>query len=116
MEDSKIRSGSKEKSEMDLSEIEERFYIPVSKEEFLKATKKTREQITDKARDTIQASGVAEKDIKNLIFTGGTSLIPSIAGSIQELCPKAEVKKISTFAAVSSGLALEALHRYGRDH
>lgn len=113
-EDSKIRLGNKEKSEMDLSEIEDRFYLPISKEEFLKSTKNVREQIVKKAEDTVKASGVKPDAIKNIIFTGGTSLVPPIAHAIQSVCPKAEVKKISTFSAVGSGLALDAYHRFGR--
>lgn len=115
VEDSKIRLGNKEKSEMDLSEIEEHFYVSISKNDFLTATQSIRKQIIAKADDTIRASGVNPANIKNIIFTGGTSLVPSISEGIQALCPKAQIKKISTFSAVGSGLALDAMHRYGHE-
>jgi len=112
-EDSKIRLSQQEKSELDLTEIEPDFYIPVTKEEFLKSTREVRQRIVLKAYETLKMSGAKPDDIKNIIFTGGTSLVPAISEKIRGLCPKAQVQKISTFSAVGEGLALDAAHRYG---
>ena len=113
-EHAKIDLSGSENTKMDLKEIEKDFLIPISKKEFLEATQKSQNQIIEKAKETIQQAGIKGSQIQNIIFTGGTSLVPSISEGIKELCPNAEVKKISTYASVGSGLALEALRRYGK--
>lgn len=115
VEAAKICLSSREKAEMDLCEIESDFYLPISKQAFLGATNKIRGQIISKAAETIKNSGVNPNNIQNIVFTGGTSLVPEISQGIQSLCPNAKVRKISTYAAVGSGLALEALKRYGKE-
>ncbi len=115
VEAAKICLSSRENAEMDLCEIEPDFYLSISKKAFLGATNKIREEIISKAKETIQNSGVNPNNIQNIIYTGGTSLVPEIAQKIQSLCPNAKSKKISTYASVGSGLALEALRRYGRE-
>ena len=102
-----------DETRMNLNEIEKGFFIPISKEDFLSATHKACHQIIHKAQETIDAAGITGDQIQNIIFTGGTSLVPSISKGIRALCPVAEVKNISTYAAVGSGLALEAWRRYG---
>lgn len=71
--------------------------------------------LISKAAETIKNSGVNPNNIQNIVFTGGTSLVPEISQGIQSLCPNAKVRKISTYAAVGSGLALEVLKRYGKE-
>ena len=115
VEDSKIRLGKQEKSEMDLSEIEDGFYVKLTRQDFLKNTEEPREKIVSKARETIKSSGVGGEKIKSIIYTGGTSLVPSITDEINSMCPNASIKKISTFSAVGKGLALEALRRYSKN-
>lgn len=113
VEDAKINLSATNNTQIDLSEIEKEFYLPLTKEDFLNATQKARTQIIKKAKDTIQSAGIHPDEIQNIIFTGGTSLIPELNQEIQALCPNAQVRKISTYAAVGSGLALEAWRRYG---
>ncbi len=113
VEKTKIALSKQNQTTMDLSEIEKEFYLPVTKEDFLNATEKPREKIISKAAETIKNAGINADKIQNIIFTGGTSLIPQISKDIQALCPNAQVRKISTYASVGSGLALEALRRYG---
>ncbi|MBO7243835.1 MAG: Hsp70 family protein [Alphaproteobacteria bacterium] len=112
-ERAKIDLSSKDETRMNLNEIEKGFFIPISKEDFLSATHKACHQIIHKAQETIDEAGITGDQIQNIIFTGGTSLVPSISKGIRALCPVAEVKNISTYAAVGSGLALEAWRRYG---
>ena len=114
-EDAKIRLSEKDKSELDLTEIEPKFYVPVTKEEFLKSTQEVRQKIVSKANETLKMSGADPDQVKNIIFTGGTSLVPSVSEGIRKFCPKAKVRKISTFSAVGEGLALDAFHRYGKE-
>lgn len=113
-ERAKINLSSAKETKMNLSEIEKNFYIPISKDDFLNATQKVRSAIIAKAKETIMQAGIKPEQIENIIFTGGTSLVPSLYNAIQELCPNACVQKISTYAAVGSGLAVEAWRRYGK--
>ena len=115
VEGAKISLSQRDKTEMDLSEIDPTLYLSMNKDEFLSSTQTVRNKIISKAKETITNSGIKPNKIQNLIFTGGTSLVPAISQEIQNLCPNAQVRKISTFSAVGSGLALESFRRYGRE-
>ena len=84
-EHAKIDLSNNEKTKMDLKEIEKDFFIPILKDEFLSAIQKSQTQIIEKAKETIQQAGINGKQIQNIIFTGGTSLVPSISKGIKEL-------------------------------
>ncbi len=112
-EKAKITLSEKEQAQIDLTELESDFYISVLKQEFLQATREVCTRILAKAEETLTAAGVSPAQIKNIIFTGGTSLVPSLSDGIKNLCPEARVKQISTFSAVGEGLALDAFHRFG---
>ena len=115
VEAAKVCLSAREKTEMDLCDIEEDFYLPITKQAFLGATSKTRNQIIEKAKETIQQAGIKGEKIQNIIFTGGTSLVPAISDKIKALCPNASVQKISTYGAVGAGLALESYRRYAKE-
>lgn len=113
-EKAKIDLSSSPKTTLNFTPIEKDFMIFLSKEEFLSATLKTRDKIIQKAKETILNAGISPEKINSLIFTGGTSLVPSLSKGIKDLCPNAVVQNISTYASVGNGLAIEAYRRYGK--
>lgn len=63
--------------------------------------------------ETLTRGGVTAGAVDSLILTGGSTLVPAVAGRLQALFPGAEVIRTDVLGSVGLGLALEARRIYG---
>jgi hypothetical chaperone protein len=63
--------------------------------------------------ETLKRAGVAPEAIDSLILTGGSTLVPAVAGRLQGRFPGAEVIRTDVLGSVGLGLALEAKRIFG---
>ncbi|MBJ3785165.1 Hsp70 family protein [Devosia sediminis] len=63
--------------------------------------------------ETLLQAGVVAGAVDSLILTGGSTLVPAVAGRLQALFPEAEVVRTDVLGSVGLGLALEAKRVFG---
>ncbi len=63
--------------------------------------------------ETLKRAGVVSAAVNSLILTGGSTLVPAVAGRLQALFPEADVVRTDVLGSVGLGLALEARRIYG---
>lgn len=63
--------------------------------------------------ETLRRAGVGPDAVDSLILTGGSTLVPSVAGRLQELFPEADVVRTDVLGSVGLGLAMEAKRVFG---
>jgi hypothetical chaperone protein len=63
--------------------------------------------------ETLTRAGVGAGAVDSLILTGGSTLVPAVAGRLQALFPEAEVVRTDVLGSVGLGLALEAKRVFG---
>lgn len=63
--------------------------------------------------ETLRRAGVGAEAVDSLILTGGSTLVPAVAGRLQALFPEAEVVRTDVLGSVGLGLAMEAKRVFG---
>lgn len=63
--------------------------------------------------ETLKRAGVGPEAVDSLILTGGSTLVPAVAGKLQGLFPVAEVVRTDVLGSVGLGLAIEAKRIFG---
>lgn len=111
-EAAKVALSTKEKTIIDLYEVEPYLYKNIDREKFEETVSEEVGQIIGKAADTIKMAQIPAQKIDTILLTGGTSKVPIIRDSLKNLCPNATIQKIDTFSSVARGLTIEALKRY----
>ena len=62
---------------------------------------------------TLRAAGIAAAQVDSLILTGGSTLVPAVAGRLSALFPEADIVRTDVLGSVGLGLALEARRIFG---
>jgi hypothetical chaperone protein len=63
--------------------------------------------------ETLRRAGVGPAAVDSLILTGGSTLVPAVAGRLQALFPEADVVRTDVLGSVGLGLAMEAKRVFG---
>ena len=63
--------------------------------------------------ETLRRAGVSAGQVDSLILTGGSTLVPAVAGRLSGLLPEAEIVRTDVLGSVGLGLALEAQRIFG---
>ena len=63
--------------------------------------------------ETLKRAGVGREAVDSLILTGGSTLVPAVAGQLQGLFPEADVVRTDVLGSVGLGLAMEAKRVFG---
>ncbi|KKB09030.1 Hsp70 family protein [Devosia chinhatensis] len=63
--------------------------------------------------ETLRRAGIGSGAVNSLILTGGSTLVPAVAGRLQALFPDADVVRTDVLGSVGLGLALEARRLFG---
>ncbi|MET0438054.1 MAG: Hsp70 family protein [Devosia sp.] len=63
--------------------------------------------------ETLRRAGVGAEAVDSLILTGGSTLVPAVAGRLQALFPEAEVVRTDVLGSVGLGLAIESKRVFG---
>lgn len=61
----------------------------------------------------LRQAGLRHEAVDSLILTGGSTLVPAVAGRLRALFPEAEVVRTDVLGSVGLGLALEAKRIFG---
>ena len=71
------------------------------------------ERLEDTISDALRLAGLVADQVDSLILTGGSTLVPAVAGRLRALFPEAEVVRTDVLGSVGLGLALEAKRIFG---
>ncbi len=63
--------------------------------------------------ETLKRAGIMADAVDSLILTGGSTLVPAVAGRLSALFPDAQVVRTDVLGSVGLGLALEAKRVFG---
>ncbi|KKB76421.1 heat-shock protein [Devosia soli] len=63
--------------------------------------------------ETLRRAGLGRAAVDSLILTGGSTLVPAVAGQLQGLFPDADVVRTDVLGSVGLGLAMEAKRVFG---
>ncbi len=63
--------------------------------------------------ETLTRAGVKAEDVDSLILTGGSTLVPLVAGRLRGLFPEADLVRTDVLGSVGLGLALESRRLFG---
>lgn len=115
--------GRVEEAKIALSEAEEtRFVFPVREREISTSitVAELGQALADSIRrleaailETLRRAGVGREAVDSLILTGGSTLVPAVAGRLQALFSEAEVVRTDVLGSVGLGLAMEARRVFG---
>jgi hypothetical chaperone protein len=65
------------------------------------------------ARDTVQAAGVAPRDVNAIYFTGGSTGLAFLSGALAAAFPAAKAVFGDRLASVATGLGIHARRVFG---
>jgi len=115
--------GRVEEAKIALSDVAEtRFAFPVRDREIVTAISvddlgaalaASIRRLEETIAETLKRAGVTQDAVDSLILTGGSTLVPAVAGRLQALFPEAEVVRTDVLGSVGLGLAVEARRVFG---
>lgn len=113
VERAKIALSDEDRARIALDWLEGGLALPATRAGLDGATAPLAERLQATVRDTLAAAGLGAADIDVVVFTGGTSLVPSVRAAVCGVVPDATVVDADRFGAVGLGLTIEAQRRYG---
>lgn len=113
VEDSKIELTEARHRVIDLERIEPGLRVELTRHLFEDAIEPLLQRIRDSVTQLLADAGVGVEQVDTVFFTGGSSGIPALRGSVAALLPNARHVEGNTFGSIGSGLAIEAKKRYG---
>ena len=70
-------------------------------------------RIVQAARDTVQAAGIATRDVSAIYFTGGSTGLAFLSGALAAAFPDAKAVFGDRLASVATGLGIHARRLFG---
>lgn len=113
VEDSKIALTHADRHAVDLGRIEEGLGAALSRSLFESSITAHLERIGGSVTELLARAGSKADQVDTLYFTGGSSAVPALRQSVAALLPQARILEGDPFGGIGSGLAIEALRRYG---
>lgn len=90
-----------------------RFDVALTREAFIEAISQSVESVEAALRDCLALAGVASADISTVFLTGGSASIPFVRQRLAPIFANARIVQGDVFGSVGTGLALDALRRFG---
>ncbi|MFC3609256.1 Hsp70 family protein [Stutzerimonas tarimensis] len=113
VEQSKIALTREPARLVDLQRIEAGLAVELDRSLFEAAIKGPLERVSQSIGRLLQDAGVRADGVDTVFFTGGSSGIPALRQRVAAMLPGARSVEGNTFGSIGSGLAIEALKRYG---
>ncbi|MBK9217914.1 MAG: Hsp70 family protein [Uliginosibacterium sp.] len=113
VEDAKIALSDTEETGLLLDEMFPGLSTQLSREGFAAATKDLVDRTAATVAELLRRASVTAEAVDTLFFTGGGSGVMSLRQAIEAVVPHARVCEGDRFGSIGSGLALEAMRRYG---
>lgn len=113
VENSKIELTHADRLSLDLSHIEKDLSAELTRPLFEESIAQLLARIQASVNQLLASAGVSHEQINTVFYTGGSSGIPALRHSIDQLLPQARKAEGDQFGSIGSGLAIEAFKRYG---
>jgi hypothetical chaperone protein len=107
-EEAKIGVAAGGETLIDLDEVEDDLRLAFDEAQLIKAGHDETLRIVQAARDTVQAAGVATRDVDAIYFTGGSTGLTFLSGAIAAAFPDAKAVFGDRLASVATGLGIHA--------
>jgi hypothetical chaperone protein len=112
-EEAKIGVAAGGETLIDLDEVEDDLRLAFDEAQLIKAGHDETLRIVQAARDTVQAAGVATRDVDAIYFTGGSTGLTFLSGAIAAAFPDAKAVFGDRLASVATGLGIHARRIFG---
>jgi hypothetical chaperone protein len=112
-EEAKIGVAAGGETMIDLELVEEDLRLAFDEAQLIKAGHDETLRIVQAARDTVQAAGVAPRDVGAIYFTGGSTGLAFLSGALSAAFPEARPVFGDRLASVATGLGIHARRLFG---
>ncbi|MFM0226024.1 Hsp70 family protein [Paraburkholderia dipogonis] len=112
-EEAKIGVAAGGETVIDLDEVEDDLRLAFDEAQLIKAGQDETLRIVQAARDTVQAAGVATRDVNAIYFTGGSTGLAFLSGALAAAFPDAKAVFGDRLASVATGLGIHARRLFG---
>lgn len=112
-EEAKIGVAAGGETMIDLELVEEDLRLAFDEAQLIKAGHDETLRIVQAARDTVQAAGVAPRDVGAIYFTGGSTGLAFLSGALAAAFPQAQPVFGDRLASVATGLGIHARRLFG---
>jgi hypothetical chaperone protein len=112
-EEAKIGVEAGGETMIDLELVEEDLRLAFDEAQLIKAGHDETLRIVQAARDTVQAAGVAPRDVGAIYFTGGSTGLAFLSGALSAAFPDARPVFGDRLASVATGLGIHARRLFG---
>ena len=112
-EEAKIGVAAGGETIIDLELVEEDLRLAFDEAQLIKAGHDETLRIVQAARDTVQAAGVAPRDVGAIYFTGGSTGLAFLSGALSAAFPDARPVFGDRLASVATGLGIHARRLFG---
>ncbi|HEY4294870.1 MAG TPA: Hsp70 family protein [Paraburkholderia sp.] len=112
-EEAKIGVAAGGETLIDLDEVEDDLRLAFDEAQLIQAGLDETQRIVQAARDTVQAAGVAPRDVNAIYFTGGSTGLAFLSGALAAAFPDAKAVFGDRLASVATGLGIHARRLFG---
>jgi hypothetical chaperone protein len=112
-EEAKIGVAAGGETMIDLELVEEDLRLAFDEAQLIKSGHEETLRIVQAARDTVQAAGVAPRDVGAIYFTGGSTGLSFLSGALAAAFPDAQPVFGDRLASVATGLGIHARRLFG---
>ncbi|ANB74128.1 Hsp70 family protein [Paraburkholderia phytofirmans] len=112
-EEAKIGVAAGGETLIDLDEVEDDLRLAFDEAQLIKAGQDETQRIVQAARDTVQAAGVAPRDVEAIYFTGGSTGLAFLSDALAAAFPGAKAVFGDRLASVATGLGIHARRLFG---
>ena len=93
--------------------VEGRPQVLLTRSQFDEAIERQIDSVTQTISRLLQDAGIAAGQIDTVFFTGGASAVPLLRERVAALLPQAAKVEGDRYGSIGSGLALDAMRRFG---
>ncbi|MDR6449845.1 putative chaperone protein [Paraburkholderia terricola] len=112
-EEAKIGVAAGGETVIDLDEVEDDLRLAFDEAQLIKAGQDETRRIVQAARDTVQAAGIATREVSAIYFTGGSTGLAFLSGALAAAFPDAKAVFGDRLASVATGLGIHARRLFG---
>jgi hypothetical chaperone protein len=113
VEEAKMALSADSETRMDLDRLGRGASLQVQRADFDAAISPLIDSIGARVQGLLQDAGVPARAVDTVFFTGGSSSVPLLRARIAALLPQARRVEGDLFGSIGTGLALDALRKFG---
>ena len=113
VEGAKIALSDAASTEVDLHRLEQGLTLTITREEFDASIDKLVARTEKTVQQLLADAGVDGDGVDTIFFTGGSSSVPLLRQRLAALLPQARCVEGDRFGSIGSGLALDAVRKFG---